>query len=143
MNVTDYVINKVSNGYKIDIVATAPSPGWTNIDLYAIKHSIPQKNGIQEIILEGLPPNSNLSLVDAVHHALTIFIKDEPWIKTIQIRDSLGFVLKAISLTELSDKNYSQQYVNAVFNNDQLCSYFHELKLVISSKNTCSKVLVN
>jgi len=100
MNVKDYSVKSSEDGFEISVIATSPSLGWTNIELCVINHQSPQSNATQEIILEGLPPHNNLQLMDAEEHKLTVFVKKHAWIKKINIRNSLGDILKTIKISK-------------------------------------------
>jgi len=98
MNVIDYNIKEMEKGFELTVIASSPSPHWTHIGLCVINHQSTPEDSIQEIILEGSPPNSNYQLTNLQKHTITAFITYKPWLKSIKIRNSLGDVLKNIKL---------------------------------------------
>jgi len=98
MNVIDYNVKAVEKGFELSIVATSPSPDWTHVGLFVINHTSAPEDGIQEIILEGTPPDNNHQLTDLEEHEITVFIKQRSWLKGIKIRNSFGDVIKTINV---------------------------------------------
>ena len=98
MNVIDYNIKKMKNGFELKVRASSPSPHWTHIGLCVINQKKAPRNGTLEIILEGTPPNNDYQMTNLQEHHISVFIVHKPWLKAINVRNSLGDVLKNINV---------------------------------------------
>mgnify|MGYP005824517299 CR=1 FL=1 len=141
MNVIDYSIKEMDHGFELSIVATSPSPHWTHIGLYVINHPSAPKDGVQEMILEGTPPNNNYQLTNIQKHTIAVHIVYKPWLKMIKIRNSLGDVLKSIRLKPSTIKRNKFHSDSSVKDEDYSFNELYFAEPNISKTNAVKNLL--
>ena len=95
MNLLDVDIVKIDDALKLNVNAYSPTLGWTDISLSIVVYFMPPIDGIQDVILNGTPPEG-YTLTSLMVYPLSIVIPSNEWLQGVRILNEKGISLLTV-----------------------------------------------
>ena len=95
MDIIDADLVKEDQGIRLDVTAYSATLNWTGVSLSAAKHFTPPVDGIQDVFLNGNPPEGN-AFRSIMVYPLSILIPEFEWLQGVRIQNGNGDLLLTI-----------------------------------------------